>query len=85
MHSLEFLSPATALAVFASPGPLIFQLGPFSLRWYGLLIAVAVLLGLMLATRLGKQRGIEPTLISYLLPVLVLAAVVGGTPVLRGL
>jgi phosphatidylglycerol:prolipoprotein diacylglycerol transferase len=67
-----------ALAVFTSPGPLVFQLGPFALRWYGLLIALAVLLGLVLATRLGKARGIEPALISDLLPLLVLGAVVGA-------
>lgn len=66
------------LAVFTSPGPLLFQLGPFSLRWYGLLIAVAVLLGLLLSTRLGRQRGIDPVLISDLLPILVLAAVIGA-------
>jgi phosphatidylglycerol:prolipoprotein diacylglycerol transferase len=66
------------LAVFTSPGPLLFQLGPFSLRWYGLLIAVAVLLGLMLATRLGRQRGIEPAMIADLLPILVLAAVIAA-------
>jgi phosphatidylglycerol:prolipoprotein diacylglycerol transferase len=57
---------------------LLFQLGPFSLRWYGLLIAVAVLLGLLLSTRLGRQRGIDPVLISDLLPILVLAAVIGA-------
>ena len=67
-----------SLALFTSPGPLLFQLGPFSLRWYGLLIAVAVLLGLLLATRLGRQRGIDPGLIADLLPILVLAAVVGA-------
>ena len=66
------------LAVFTSPGPLLFQLGPFSLRWYGLLIALAVLLGLVLATRLGQLRGIDPALIADLLPILVLAAVVGA-------
>ncbi|MEY3929830.1 MAG: hypothetical protein RLZZ516_1540 [Cyanobacteriota bacterium] len=66
------------LALFTSPGPLLFQLGPFSLRWYGLLIAVAVLLGLLLSTRLGRQRGIDPVLISDLLPILVLAAVIGA-------
>ena len=67
-----------SLAVFTSPGPLLFQLGPFSLRWYGLLIAIAVLCGLALATRLGKERGIDSTLIADLLPLLVLAAVVGA-------
>jgi phosphatidylglycerol:prolipoprotein diacylglycerol transferase len=66
------------LATFTSPGPLVFQLGPFALRWYGLLIAVAVLTGLALATRLGKARGIEPSLIADLLPLLVLGAVLGA-------
>jgi phosphatidylglycerol:prolipoprotein diacylglycerol transferase len=37
-----------------------------------------VLLGLMLATRLGRLRGIDPGLIADLLPVLVLGAVVGA-------
>ena len=66
------------LAVFTSPGPLVFQLGPIALRWYGLLIAIAVLLGLTLATRLGRARGIEPSLIADLLPLLVLGAVLGA-------
>lgn len=66
------------LAGFSSPGPLLFQLGPFSLRWYGLLIAAAVLLGLLLAMRLGRSRGIDPGLIADLLPLLVLGAVIGA-------
>jgi phosphatidylglycerol:prolipoprotein diacylglycerol transferase len=64
--------------MFTSPGPLVFQLGPLALRWYGLLIALAVLVGLALATRLGRQRGIDPSLITDLLPMLVLGAVVGA-------
>jgi len=64
--------------VLTSPGPLVVQLGPFALRWYGLLIATAVLVGLALATRLGRQRGIDPALITDLLPLLVLGAVVGA-------
>ncbi|MBM5821742.1 MAG: prolipoprotein diacylglyceryl transferase [Cyanobacteria bacterium K_Offshore_surface_m2_011] len=66
------------LGLFTSPGPLIFQLGPVSVRWYGLLIALAVLLGLLLATRLGRLRGIDPALIADLLPLMVLGAVVGA-------
>lgn len=64
--------------VFTSPGELLFQLGPISLRWYGLLIALAVLAGLMLSTRLGRERGLEPAVIADLLPILVLSAVVGA-------
>jgi phosphatidylglycerol:prolipoprotein diacylglycerol transferase len=63
---------------FTSPGPLVFQLGPIALRWYGLLIALAVLSGLLLATRLGRSRGIDPALIADLLPLLVLGAVIGA-------
>ena len=48
------------------------------MRWYGLLIAIAVLCGLAQATRHGKERGIDSTLIYDLLPLLVLAAVVGA-------
>lgn len=73
-----FPSSGLPPALFTSPGPLLFQLGPFSLRWYGLLIAVAVLIGLLLATRLGRQRSIDPVVIADLLPILVLAAVLGA-------
>jgi phosphatidylglycerol:prolipoprotein diacylglycerol transferase len=66
------------LATFTSPGPVLLQLGPFSLRWYGLLIATAVLLGLLLAMRLGRQRGLDPALIADLLPLIVLGAVIGA-------
>ncbi|MCU0527916.1 MAG: prolipoprotein diacylglyceryl transferase [Cyanobium sp. Prado107] len=68
----------SVLATFTSPGPLVFQLGPFALRWYGLLIALAVLVGLVLSTRLAKARGIDPGLIADLLPLLVLGAVLGA-------
>jgi phosphatidylglycerol---prolipoprotein diacylglyceryl transferase len=56
----------------------VFQWGPFALRWYGLLIALAVLAGLLLSSRLAKARGIDPALIADLLPLLVLGAVVGA-------
>jgi phosphatidylglycerol---prolipoprotein diacylglyceryl transferase len=66
------------LASFTSPGPVLVQLGPLALRWYGLLIATAVLLGLLLAMRLGRRRGIDPALIADLLPLLVLGSVIGA-------
>jgi phosphatidylglycerol:prolipoprotein diacylglycerol transferase len=66
------------LLVFTSPGPLVVQLGPFALRWYGLLIALAVLLGLGLASRLARARGMDPTAVPDLLPLLVLGAVIGA-------
>ena len=63
---------------FTSPGPELLKLGPFVLRWYGLLIACAVLIGLNLSSRLAQQRKLENGLISDLLPLLVLFSVIGA-------
>ncbi len=63
------------LAAFASPGPILFQLGPLAIRWYGLLIASAVLLGVNLSQSLAKRRGIDPNSIGDLAIWLVLAAI----------
>ncbi len=64
--------------MFTSPGPELLALGPFTIRWYGLLIAAAVLIGLVLSSRLARSRNLETGLISDLLPLLVLAAVIGA-------
>jgi phosphatidylglycerol:prolipoprotein diacylglycerol transferase len=69
--------------MFASPGPELFQFGPFVLRWYGLLIAAAVLIGLNLSSSLAQQRKLENGLISDLLPLLVLFLRDWSTDLLR--
>jgi phosphatidylglycerol:prolipoprotein diacylglycerol transferase len=46
--------------MFASPGPLVLQIGPLAIRWYGLLFATAVLLGTSLAHREAIRRGEDP-------------------------
>ena len=61
-----------------SPGPELIQLGPFSLRWYGLLIGISVLLGLNLSGELASKKGLKKSLINDLLPILVLASVIGA-------
>jgi len=60
---------------FTSPGPIIFQIGPLTLRWYGLLIASAVLIGVTLSGYLAKHRKINPEIIGDLAIVLVFAAI----------
>ncbi|HEY9698816.1 MAG TPA: prolipoprotein diacylglyceryl transferase [Trichocoleus sp.] len=62
----------TWLAVFTSPGPMI---GPLPIRWYGFLIASAVLIGVTLSTYLAKRRGVNPDFISDLAIWLVVAAI----------
>ncbi|MFQ4137967.1 prolipoprotein diacylglyceryl transferase [Nodosilinea sp. PGN35] len=62
------------LAQLASPGPVIFQLGPLTIRWYGLLIATALALGITLAQRLAQRRGLDPDTLVDLSIWLVLGA-----------
>jgi len=44
--------------MFASPGAIAVQLGPLSLRWYGILTAVAILVGLWLVDRQARAEGL---------------------------
>jgi phosphatidylglycerol---prolipoprotein diacylglyceryl transferase len=62
----------TLTAQLASPGPMI---GNLPIRWYGLLIASAVLIGASLSTYLAKRRGVNPDLLSDLAIWLVVAAI----------
>ena len=60
---------------FQSPGPIIFEIGPLALRWYGLLIASAVLIGVSLSQYLAQRRGVDPELMGDLTIWLVVAAI----------
>ena len=59
---------------FQSPGPIIFEAGPIVLRWYGLLIALAVLIGVTLSQYLAQRRRIDPDLLGDLAIWLVLSS-----------
>ena len=68
--------PMSPLAFeFASPGPILIKLGPITLRWYGLLIASAVLIGVGLSGYLAKRRNLNPEIMGDLAIWLVLAAI----------
>ncbi|MCU0549863.1 MAG: prolipoprotein diacylglyceryl transferase, partial [Leptolyngbya sp. Prado105] len=62
------------LAEFTSPG-IGFQIGPLSIRWYGVLIASAVLIGVNLSQYLASRRQVNPELLSDLAIWLVIAAI----------
>ncbi len=64
--------------MFASPGPIALQIGPLSIRWYGLLIATAVLLGTSLAHREAIRRGEDPDQLLNVIVLGVMAALVGA-------
>jgi phosphatidylglycerol---prolipoprotein diacylglyceryl transferase len=60
---------------FMSPGDEIFHYGIFRLKWYGLLIASAVLIGVNLSMWLAKKRQVDPELFADLAIWLVLSAI----------
>ncbi|WP_017318892.1 prolipoprotein diacylglyceryl transferase [Mastigocladopsis repens] len=60
---------------FTSPGPILVKIGPLTIRWYGFLIASAVLIGVTLSQFLAKRRNVNPELISDLSIWLVIAAI----------
>ena len=66
------------LSIFSSPGPILFEYGPFTIRWYGLLIGLAVILGLNLSKKFSLNRGIEKELINDLLPFLIISSIIGA-------
>jgi len=65
-------------ALLKSPGSQLINLGLFSIKWYGLLIAISVLLGLNLSKKLARSRGIDPNFVSEMLPSLVLSSIIGA-------
>lgn len=75
---LSLAQPSTTLALrFTSPGPYVWQWGEngWGIRWYGLLIAIAVLVGVVLSQRLAQKRQVSTHLIADLGVWLVLAAI----------
>ena len=60
---------------FTSPGPIAFEVGSLSIRWYGLLIASAIILGTVLAQKLAEKRNVDPELVGDLAIWLVVGAI----------
>ncbi|MDB6121763.1 MAG: Prolipoprotein diacylglyceryl transferase [Pedosphaera sp.] len=55
-----------------------FKLGPLTVHWYGILVALGFLSGLWTAAQRGKRDGIRPDQIYDLGPWLILGAIVGA-------
>ncbi len=64
-------------AFLISPGSEL-KLGIITFRWYGILISLSVLIGLIISSRLANFRNIRAGIIGDLMPILVLSSVVGA-------
>ena len=65
-------------AFIQSPGETFLNLGFITIRWYGLLISVSVLIGLFVSKKLAKARNINPEYISEILPSLIISSIIGA-------
>ena len=68
----------TYQAFIQSPGDTFLNLGFLTIRWYGLLISISVVIGLFISKKLAKSRNINPQYISDILPSLIISSIIGA-------
>ena len=68
----------TYQAFIQSPGDTFLNLGFLTIRWYGLLISISVVIGLFISKKLAKSRNINPQYISDILPSLIISSMIGA-------
>ncbi len=64
--------------MFQSPGSIALQIGPLAIRWYGVLMATAMAVGLWLAYRDARGRGVDPEELLRASELALLGALVGA-------
>jgi phosphatidylglycerol---prolipoprotein diacylglyceryl transferase len=62
----------------APPDPTLLHAGSIAVRWYGVILAAALLAGVLLAQRLAKRVGLKPEAVTDLAFVATIAALVGA-------
>src|SRR5207245_8036343 len=62
----------------SSPGAIAFQLGPIVIRWYGILMATAIVVGLWLGHRQARREGLPADDIISVGQWAILAGLVGA-------
>lgn len=60
------------------PDPIAFEIFGYQIRWYGFLIAMGMLLGIILATRRGRRKGVVEDNILDILIVAIPIAIIGA-------
>jgi len=68
----------TYQAFIQSPGDTFLDLGFLTIKWYGLLISISVIIGLFISKKLAKSRNINPQYISDILPSLIISSIIGA-------
>lgn len=59
-------------------GPILLQLGPIAIHWYGILIVTGIILGANVAAYLAKSAGKDPEMVWDMLMIVVILAIIGA-------
>ncbi len=61
-----------------TPNPILLQIGPLPIHWYGIAYAVGIAVAVWLAMREARWRGLDPGVIPDGVIVIAIAALIGG-------
>ena len=75
---LSALASGLPCAVLWNADPVLFSLGPLSVRWYGLAFAIGFTVGYALVSRMFRHEGAPECWLGSLLIYVVVATVVGA-------
>jgi phosphatidylglycerol:prolipoprotein diacylglycerol transferase len=64
--------------ILAQIDPILFQWGPITVRWYGVIFAAAIYVAIWMTMRSAKERGLDPEVVPDLGLVIVPAGVLGA-------
>lgn len=64
--------------VYWNADPILFSLGPLSVRWYGLMFAIGFTVGYMIVSRMFRHEGAPESWLGSLLAYVVVATIVGA-------
>lgn len=64
--------------IYINIDPVIFSIGPIALRWYGLMYAVAIILGLRIVRGYAMRKGITPAMTFRIVWWCIVAGLLGG-------
>ncbi|MEW5819644.1 MAG: prolipoprotein diacylglyceryl transferase [Cyanobacteriota bacterium] len=64
--------------IFQSPGAVAFELGPFTIHWYGILIAIAFIVALLICCHVAKEKNENPDNFTDLATYVLIFAIIGA-------
>jgi phosphatidylglycerol:prolipoprotein diacylglycerol transferase len=76
-YSRSVVDPAVPATISVGIDPTI-ELGPLTLAWHGLTIAIGIVVGGLVAAREARRRGLDPAPLQAIGVIVVVAALVGG-------